>query len=113
MVAKGLMPRITITPTTNASTTNYSDIIFIRSKYGENKIKITQKFEQFNYCLWKARLDLRLLAQCKLGNVSLSFSRFVLENRSLQSLITCKQCQLHLLKEEIRSKNIHTKTLER
>ena len=85
----------------------------IRSRYGEKCMKSIRKFEKLDYRLRKAELDLGFLLRCKLGNIIPNFLRFRLANRSLQSSVTYKQCQLNLLNEEIRSKKSHVRILKK
>ena len=61
------------------------------------------------YRLCKAELDLELLCKCNNNNVIPLFLNFCIANNHLKYSCIYKQCQSHLLREEICQKKLQKK----
>ena len=63
------------------------------------------KFEKLDFKIWKNEADLQFLQSCHQEGLTPKFLNFKLANSSLKHSRTYKQCQLMLLKEEIKTKS--------
>ena len=77
----------------------YSEII--KDRYGESVLKLVRKFKRTDLCCRKAELDLSFLKYCFEKSLTLKCWCFKVSNRILKFSDAYKQCQMHLLKEEI------------
>ena len=75
-------------------------------------LKKTRSFEKCDFKFRKCHLDLRFLLDCKKNGVIPKFLRFKLANRHLNNSHVYRKCQLRLLEEEIKSKQMRINTLE-
>ena len=76
----------------------------IKDRYGESVLTLVRKFERADLRCRKAELDLSFVKYCFENSLTPKFLRFKVSNRSLKSPDAYRQCQIHLLKEEISNK---------
>ena len=68
-------------------------------------VKWLRKFEKLDFKIRKNEVDLHFLQSCHQEGLTHKFLNFKLANSSLKHSRTYKQCQLMLLKEEIKTKS--------
>ena len=83
---------------------NKSVAEIICKRYGVDAVKRLRKFEKLDFKIWKNEADLEFLQMCQQDGLTPKFLNFKLANSSLKHSKTCKQYQLMLLKEEIKTK---------
>ena len=72
---------------------NLSTIQVIRSRYGNDTVKLVRQFEKLNYKHCKILLDLNFFENCIKNDVTPKFVQFRLANKDLQNSSTNRQCQ--------------------
>ena len=77
----------------------------IRKRYGSEAVKRFRKFEKLDFKIRKNEADFQFLQSCHQEGLTPKFLNFKLANSSLKYSKTYKQCQLMLLKEEIKTKS--------
>ena len=85
--------------------TNKSVAEIIRKRYGSDAVKWLRKFEKLDFKIRKNEADLQFLQSCHQEGLTPKFLNFKLASSSLKHSRTYKQCQLMLLKEEIKTKS--------
>ena len=85
----------------------------VRRRYGDKIIKRLRKFENIDYRLQEAELDLEFLVKCRDINLIPKFLNFRLANRSLRFSLTYAHCQSNLLLEEIGLKKSNVRVLRK
>ena len=85
----------------------------VRRRYGDKIIKRLRKFENIDYRLQEAELDLEFLVKYWDINLIPKFLNFRLANRSLRFSLTYAHCQSNLLLEEIRLKKSNVRVLRK
>ena len=83
---------------------NKSVAEIIRKRYGSDTVKWLCKFEKLDFKIRKNEANLQFLQSCHQEGLTPKFLDFKLANSSLKHSRTYKQCQLMLLKEEIKTK---------
>ena len=83
---------------------NKSVAEIIRKRYGTDAVKWLRKFEKLDFKIRKNEADLQFLQSCHQEGLTPKFLNFKLASSSLKHSRTYKQCQLMLLKEEIKTK---------
>ena len=84
---------------------NKSVAEIIRKRYGSEVVKWLHKFEKLDFKIRKNEHDLLFLESCHQEGLTPKFLNFKLASSSLKHSRTYKQCQLMLLKEEIKTKS--------
>ena len=79
--------------------------------YGQNTVKKLRKLEKLDYQLRKGQSNLEFLVNCTNNSVVTKLLNFQVANKSLKSSRTYRQCQLSLLREEIRQKKSNIRVL--
>jgi len=82
----------------------------IRSRYGEEGVRLLRKYETLSRKVKKTELDLEFLQKCKIYNVFPKFLRFKLYKRALHTAKFYKAWQSKLLVNEIQSKRKYLAT---
>ena len=72
---------------------NLSTIQVIRSRYGNDTVKLVRQFEKLNYKHCKILLDLNFFENCIKNDVTPKFVQFRLANKDLRNSSTNRQCQ--------------------
>ena len=85
----------------------------IRERYDVSVLKSVRTFENGNFKVRKAELDLDFLSTCYNNNLVPNFLKFRLANQPLRNSVAYKQCQTRLLKEEIATKKMSIKRLHK
>ena len=81
-----------------------STVQVIRNRYGNEVVKLMQKFEKLDFKYRKVLLDLDFLDNCIRNNVAPKFVQFRVANKYLGNSSTYRQCQTKLLKQKISNK---------
>ena len=84
---------------------NKSVAEIIHKIYCSEAVKWLYKFEKLDFKIWKKEANLQFLQSCHQEGLTPKFLNFKLANSSLKYSKTYKQCQLMLLKEEIKTKS--------
>ena len=93
--------------------TKHSLATIIRSRYGDEFVKLVRKFEKIDFRCRKLELDLNFLEACSQYELCPTFLRFKVSNSSLKNSSTYKVCQAKLLQEEITNKSSELKTKQK
>ena len=84
----------------------------VRKRCSGEILKTVRKFENVDYKLRKAKLDINCIIKCQRENVMLNFLKFRLANKDLRSSVTYIKCQQSLLQTETNNKKSRLKTLQ-
>ena len=84
---------------------NKSVAEIICKRYGTDAVKWLRKFEKLDFKIRKNEADLQFLQSCDQEGLTPKFPNFKLASSSLKRSRTYKQCQMMLLKEEIKTKS--------
>ena len=84
---------------------NKSVAEIIRKRYGSEAVKWLRKFEKLDFKIRENESDLQVFQSCHQERLTPKLLNFKLANSSLKHSRTYKQCQLMLLKEEIKTKS--------
>ena len=84
---------------------NKSVAEIIRKRYGSEAVKWLRKFEKLDFKIRENESDLQFFQSCHQERLTPKLLNFKLANSSLKHSRTYKQCQLMLLKEEIKTKS--------
>ena len=76
----------------------------IEDRYGLSSVRLIRKFESNDFKLRKCKLDINFINNCISHYLIPKFVQFKVANRGLRSSKAYKQCQLELLREELRGK---------
>ena len=76
----------------------------IRSLYNDVIVKQIRRFEKLDFKIWKNEANSDFFQSYQQNNLIPKFLNFKAANSSLRFSRTFKQCQLHLLKQEIKEK---------
>ena len=74
-------------------------------KYGSEAVKRLRKFEKLDFKIRQNEADLQFSKSCHQEGLTPKFLNLKLANSSIKHSRTYKQCQLMLLKEEIKKKS--------
>ena len=96
---------------TMTQTKSTSDIL--RRRYGQSTIKRIWKFDEIDYRLGKAELDLEFLLWCIDTNAILNFLKFRVSSQSFKASLTYKYYQLKLFQEQMFHRNTDIKALKK
>ena len=84
---------------------NKSVAEIIRKRYSTDAVKWSRNFEKLDFDIRKNEPNLQFLQSCHQQGLTPKFLNFKLASSSLRHSRTYKQCQLMLLKEEIKTKS--------
>ena len=76
----------------------------IRKRYNDNVVKQICKFKKLDYKIRKNEADLEFLTSCQHNQLTPKFLNFKVAGSNLRYSKTYRQCQLQLLKQEIKDK---------
>ena len=84
---------------------NKSVAEIIHKRYSTDAVKWSRNFEKLDFDIRKNEPNLQFLQSCHQQGLTPKFLNFKLASSSLKHSRTYKQCQLMLLKEEIKTKS--------
>ena len=91
---------------------NKSIATIISTRYGQPVVRLLRKFENADFKLRKAALDIEFIENCIKHELAPKFVQFKVANRGLRGSSAYKQCQRKLLVQELTVKKRNSKHLQ-
>ena len=92
---------------------NKSIPLIIRERYGSGTVKLLRQLEKLDFKFRKTEIDLGFLNDCLKLNVIPKFIQFKVSNSNLRSSKVYLECQMKLLKEEVKNKQSRLASLNK
>ena len=92
---------------------NKSIAKIIATRYGEPTVRLIRKFENTDFKLRKAALDIEFIESGITNDLIPKFVQFKVANKNLRGSKAYKQCQKKLLVQELTVKKRHQKQLQK